>query len=184
VRKHTLSVARLMADIAILAVGLSAFAALGSRRDSGARVLGMVFALVLTVVTDRAFFGRRHRPFWLGFTVAGWLCAAMALTHLQETRVPLLKYGPPIVRARHDYVMQLIAARRAQMQGLNVVPPRVSEWYLLCSLFAELSLGLLLGGLFASAAGLLTAAVAFIARQENHLAKRSPQVASRRSEGP
>jgi MFS family permease len=173
-RKRSWSVARMMVDIAILAVGLTSFLALRSRQDgdnSGVGVLGFVLALVLTVVTDRALFGRRHRSFWLGFTAAAWLCAAMALSHLQQTRRYLLEYGPPVVRAREDFIRQHVAARLAELRGVAVAKPQVSEWYLLCSLLVELSLGLILGGLAASAGGLFTAAVAFIARQANHPAR-------------
>ena len=63
-----------MTDIAILAVGMTAMLALrtsGDMQDVGVGVLGMFLALILTLVTDRAFFGRKHRAFWVGFAVAG-----------------------------------------------------------------------------------------------------------------
>ncbi len=149
------SVARIMADIAILAVGMTALPALCLRRnDSGVGVLATVMALILTVVTDRALFGRRHRAFWLGFTAAGWLCAVMALSYLQETRRYLLKYGPPLVRAREDFQRQHIAVHMARQQGIELASPEVSEWYLLSSLFTELGLGLVFWGLVASLGGL------------------------------
>jgi hypothetical protein len=56
-------------------------------------VLGMLLALILTVVTDLALFDRRHRAFWVGFTVAGWVCAALALSYREEMRSHLLSYG-------------------------------------------------------------------------------------------
>lgn len=183
--KPTWSVARIMADIAILAVGLTALPALCSRRnDSGVGMLVMVLALILTLVTDRALFGRRHRAFWLGFTAAAWLCTALALSHLQETRRYLLKHGPPLVRGREDFQRQHIAVEVARLQGVNLVPPQVSEWYLLCSLFSELGLGLILGGLVASLGGLIAAAVAFLAHQVDHLAHRSRHVAAAGSADP
>jgi hypothetical protein len=176
-QKPILSVARLMADIAMVAVGLTAFRAVCSRRDDpGVGVLCMVLAVVTTVATDRALFGRRHRPFWLGFAAAGWLCAAMALFHVQDTRRYLLKYGPPVARARQDRQMQLILAQQAKLQGVALVTPPVSEWYLLCSLFVEVILGLFLGALVALAGGFFAAAVAVIARQADHLANRSHRI--------
>jgi hypothetical protein len=183
--KPAWSIARIMADIAILAVGLTALPALCSRpNDSGVGVLGTVLALILTLVTDRALFGRRHRAFRLGFTAAGWLCAALAMSHLQETRRYLLRYGPPIVRAREDFQRQHIAVYVARLQGIELVPPQVSEWNLLCSLFTELGLGLILGGLVASVGGLFAAAVAWIARQADHLVHQSRNVAVHGSADP
>jgi MFS family permease len=183
--KPTWSVARIMADIAILAVGLTALPALCSwRNDVGVGVLEMFLALILTLVTDRALFGRRHRAFWLGFTAAGWLCAALALAHLQETRRYLLEHGPPLVRAREDFQRQHIAVHMAELQGIKLVPPQLSEWYLLCSLFAELGLGLVLGSLVASAGGLFAAAVALVASQAGRLAHRSRHVAAHGSADP
>jgi hypothetical protein len=185
--KPTWSIARIMADIAVLAAGLATLSALRSRRnmnDLGAGILDMVLALILTIVTDRALFGRRHRPFWIGFTVAGWLCAVMTLSFLQETRRYLLKYGPPVVRAREDFRQQRVAADMAQLQGIVLVTPQVSEWYLLCSLLTELGLGLILGGLAASVGGLFAAAVASRARQADHLADRSRSVAAGASADP
>jgi hypothetical protein len=183
--KPAWSIARIMADIAILAVGLTALPALCSRRnDSGVGVLGLVLALILALVTDRALFGRRHRAFWLGFTATAWLCAALALSHLQETRRYLLKYGPPIARAREDFQRQHIEAHIARLQGVELVTPQVSEWNLLCSLFTELGLGLILGALVASLGGLFAAAVALLARQADHLAHRSRRVAAGGSADP
>jgi hypothetical protein len=181
-QKHTWSVARMMADIAILAVGLTSFLALRSRQDMndrGVRVLGLVLALVLTVVSDRALFGRRHRSFWLGFMAAGWMCSAMAMSHLHETRTYLLEFGPPVVRARQDFQWQHIEAR---LRGVAFTPP-VSEWYLLCSLVVEVSLGLILGGMVASVGGLFTTAMAIIARQASDRAHRSQRVAVRGNDG-
>ena len=117
--------ARIMADIAILAVGMTALPALCSRRnDSGVGILATVLALILTAATDRALFGKRHRAFWLGFTAAGWLCAAMALAHLQETRRYLLEHGPPLVRAREDFQRQHIAVHMARQQGVELASAR------------------------------------------------------------
>jgi hypothetical protein len=183
--KPAWSIARIMADIAILAVGLTALPALCSRpNDSGVGVLGTVLALILTLVTDRALFGRRHWAFWLGFTAAAWLCAAVALSHLEETRRYLLKYGPPIVRAREDFQRKHIEAHLARLQGVELATPEVSEWYLLCSLFTELGLGLVLGALVASLVGLFAAAVAWIARLVDHLAHQSRNVAAHGSADP
>jgi hypothetical protein len=183
--RPTWSVARIMADIAILAVGMTALPALCSRRnDSGVGILATVLALILTVATDRALFGKGHRGFWLGFTAAGWLCAVIALCYLQETRHYLLKYGPPLVRAREDFQRQHIAVHMARQQGVELAAPEVSEWYLLSSLFTELGLGLVSGGLVASLGGLFAAALAFLARQANHLAHRSRHVAAGGSADP
>jgi hypothetical protein len=183
--KPAWSIARIMADIAVLAVGLTALPALCSRpNDSGVGVLGTVLALILTLVTDRALFGGRHWAFWLGFAAAAWLCAALALSHLQETRRHLLKYGPPLVRAREDFQRQHIAAHMARLQGVELVTPEVSEWYLLSSLFTELGLGLVLGGLVASLGGLFAATVAWIARQADHLTHPSRSVGVQGSADP
>ena len=91
-------------------------------------VLGMLLAPILTVVTDRALFGRSHRAFWVGFTVAGWMCAALALSYRQEMRRHLLSYGPPIVRVREDFVRQRVAIHVAKLQGISLPDPQVSEW--------------------------------------------------------
>jgi hypothetical protein len=72
------SISRIMADIAFLAVGMTTLLALRSStdmQDAGLGVLGMFLALILTLVTDRAFFGRKHRAFWVGFAVSGWICS-------------------------------------------------------------------------------------------------------------
>jgi hypothetical protein len=166
--KHGWSIGRIMANIAILAVGMSTLLAVRASQDmqyTSVGVLGMLLALILTAVTDRALFGRRHRAFWVGFTVAGWMSAAMALSYRQEMRSYILKYGPPIVRAREDFVRQHVAIHVAQLQGISLPDPQVSEWYLLGSLLVELSLGLILGGLIASAVGFFLAAVAIRARR-------------------
>ena len=68
-----------------------------------------------------------------------------------------MEYGPLVVRARQDFQRQHAVARSAELRGVALVTPPASEWYLLCSLFVELGLGLLLGGLVASAGGLITA---------------------------
>jgi hypothetical protein len=165
------SIARLMAAIATLAVGLSVLQALRPRQDMtdpGLDALNLVLSLALTAATDRALFGRRHRAFWLGFTAAGWLCVALALTYLQETRNYLLRYGPPLVRAREDSQRAFAWAMHRRVSP----PPRPPEWYLLLSLIAELGLGLAMGTLAASAGGLFTVSVVFIARQASRLAQR------------
>src|SRR5262249_12812499 len=138
------------------------------RDDPLVSVLALVLTLILTVAADRALFGRRHRAFWLGFTATGWLCAAAALTFLQDTRRYLLRSGPPLVRAREDYQRQLVWA----MMGRTRSPQRPSEWYLLASLIAETGLGLALGVLAASAGGLFASTVPLLARQTARLAER------------
>ena len=145
-RKLAWSVARMMADIA--SPGRRPHVIPGSplareMDDPGVGVLGWVLALVLTFVTDRALFGRRHRSFWLGFTAAWWLCAAMALSHLQETRRYLLEYGPLVVRARQDFQRQHAVARSAELRGLPWLrhqcpsgiccAPCSSNWASVCS---------------------------------------------------
>ena len=72
----------------------------------------------------------------------------------------ILKNGPPIVRAREDFLRQHVAIHVVRLQGISLPDPQVSEWYLLCSLLVELSLGLILGALIASAVGFFLAAVA------------------------
>jgi hypothetical protein len=166
-RKRGWSIGRIMADIAFLAVGMTtmlAFRASKDMQDTGVGVLGVFLALILTLVTDRAFFGRKHRAFWVGFAVAGWICSVITLSYRQEARHYLLKYGPPIVRAREDFVRQHVAVYRAQLQGITLADPQFSEWYLLSSLLSEVGLGLVLGGSIASVVGLFAAA-AFRARQ-------------------
>jgi hypothetical protein len=160
-----------MAALATFAVGLSVLQALAPRQgltDPGPVVLNFVLSLALTAATVRAVFGRRHRVFWLGFTVAGWLCVALALTYLQETRSYLLRHGPPLVRARDVHRNATVWARHRRVAP----PPRPPEWYLLASLTAELGLGLALGTLAALAVGLFTVSVGHIARQASRLAQR------------
>jgi hypothetical protein len=65
-RKRGWSIGRIMADIAILAVGMTTLLAFRASKDmeyASVGVLGMLLALVLTLVTDRAFFGRKNRAF-------------------------------------------------------------------------------------------------------------------------
>jgi hypothetical protein len=88
----------------------------------------------------------------------------------------VLKYGPPIVRAREDFVRQRVAIHVAQLQGISLPDPQVSEWYLLGSLLAELSRGLILGGLVASVVGFSLAAVAFRARRASDVVDPSRRV--------
>jgi hypothetical protein len=165
-----------MTGIATFAIGLAALLALRPRQDMtdpGMFALLMVLALVLTAGVNLVLFGRRRRDFWLGFTLAGWLGVAMALTYYQETRSYILKYGPPLVRARDVLRQQHAAAAQAQLVGVNLVTSRVSEWYLLLSLIAETGLTLALGMLVASAGGLFAATVAFVARWAARLAQQS-----------
>src|SRR5262249_19713550 len=64
------SVARMMSGIAVLAVGLAVLLALRPAPLVGDGLIGIlcfVIAAVLTAATDRAFFARTHRAFWLGF---------------------------------------------------------------------------------------------------------------------
>jgi hypothetical protein len=161
-----------MSDIALLAVGLAVAQALAPRRDAiDAGVAA--FVLVLTATADRALFGGRHRPFWLGFTAAGWLVVAAALTYHQETRGFVLRHGPPVVRAREDLQRQHAALAHAQALGLSPAPPlRVSEWYLLGSFLAEMGLRLAAGVLAASVGGLFASAVAALARWAGRQARR------------
>jgi hypothetical protein len=160
-----------MTAIATLAVGLSVLQALGPRQgrtDPGLATLILVLTLVLTAAADRALFGWRHRAFWFGFTVAGWVCAALALTYLQETRRYLLRYGPPLVRAREVYRAAIAWA----MQRRVPRPPRPPEWYPLASLITEVGLALAMGILAACAGGLFAVSVVLIARQASRQAQR------------
>ena len=87
-RRDHWSVGRMMVATAILAVGMAGLFALRSRHDMddpGVGVLAIFLALILTVVTDEALFGQRHRAFWLGFTFVGWLCAAIVLARHEDT---------------------------------------------------------------------------------------------------
>jgi hypothetical protein len=175
------SIARLMAATALLALGLTALLALRTPRmrdDPGVGVLALVLALVLTAAADRAMFGRGRRAFWLGFATTGWLCAAVALSSLQETRGYLLRYGPPLVRARYEFQQQQFRVERSRERGIELVEPRASEWYFLSSLVAETSLGLTLGGLIASTGGLLAASAAFVARLASRPVQQSRFVAA------
>jgi hypothetical protein len=181
------SVGRLMAAVAILAVGLTALLAVcvpQERGDPGMGVLALVVSVLLTVAADRAIFGRRRKGFWLGFTAAGWLCAAGALTYHQESRGYLLRYGPPVARLREDYRRQLAMAAMARENGEDVLVPRPSEWSLLQSLLTETGLGLMVGGLVATAGGLCVAGVAFVARQADRLLAARPGVPYRRGDRP
>jgi hypothetical protein len=160
-----------MTAIATLAVGLSVLQALGPRRggvDLGLGILILALTLVLTAAADRVWFGRRYRAFWLGFTAAGWLCAALTLTYLQETRRYLLRYGPPLVRERDVYRAATVWA----MQRRAPLPPRPPEWYLLASLLTEVGLALGMGTLAAFAGGLFAVSMVFIARQASRQARR------------
>src|ERR1700678_3855404 len=88
-RNRRWSVSRITAAVAILAVGLTALLSLRSRQDMddpGVVVLAMFLAFILTVATYRALFGQRHRAFWLGFTVVGWICAGASVSFLQDAR--------------------------------------------------------------------------------------------------
>ena len=146
--RSALSVSRLMIGTAALAVGLATLLPLRPhmvRDDPGVAALAAVMALVLAAGADRAAFGRGHRSFWIGFTAAGWLCAATSLVQLRAVRDVILKHGPPIVRAREAFILERIAAQRAQLLGVEMAMPEVSEWRLLMSLAAESGLGLALG---------------------------------------
>jgi hypothetical protein len=165
-----------MAGIAIFSVSLASLLALRPNRvidDPGVGVLTLLLALILTIGADRALFGRKSRAFWIGFTATGWLCAAVTLINLHEARGFVLKYGPPVVRARQIFVQQHIAAREAEMRGVYLATPQVSEWYLLGSLLTETGLGLALGVLAASSGGLLAVSMALIGRRARLLARGS-----------
>jgi hypothetical protein len=167
--RRSWSLARLTAAIAILCVSLAALLALRPHRvidDPGVGVLAVALALVLTTAADRALFGGRSRAFWIGFTATGWLCAATTLINLHEVRGFILKYGPPVVRARQVYVQQRVAAEVAELRGVYLATPQVSEWYLLGSLLTETGVGFALGVLAASSGGLLAVSVAVIAGRE------------------
>jgi hypothetical protein len=170
-RRRRWSIARLMAAIATLAVSLSVLQVLRPRRGMtgpGLITLILVLTLVLTAAADRALFGRRYRAFWLGFTAAGWLSAAWVLTYHQEASRYLLRYGPPLVRARDDHRIATTWALHRRVPP----PPREPEWYLRASLIAEWGLGLAMGTLAAMAGGLFAVSVVLIARQASRLAQR------------
>ena len=168
--------ARLMAGVAILSVSLAALLALRPHQvmdDPGVGVLTLLLALILTIGADRALFGRKSRSFWIGFTATGWLCAAVTLFNLHEARGFILKYGPQVVRARQVLVQQHVAARAAELRGVYLETPQVSEWYLLGYLLTETGLGLALGVLVAASGGLLAVSLAVIARRARLLARGS-----------
>jgi hypothetical protein len=170
------SIVRLMAAIAILSVSLAALIALRAQRvigDPGVGVLTLALALVLTSAADRALFSRKSRAFWIGFTATGWLCAAATLINLHEARRFILKFGPPVVRARQVLVQQHLAAEAAELRGVYLETPQVSEWYLLGSLLTETGLGLALGVLAAASGGLLAISLAVIAGRARLLARGS-----------
>jgi hypothetical protein len=170
-RRRSWSIARLMTAIATLAVGLSVLQALSTRQgrtDPGLAALIFLLTLVLTAAADRALFGRRNRAFWLGFAVAAWLCVALGLSYLQETRRYLLRYGPPLVRARDDYRIATAWAMHRRV----TLPPRPPEWYLLVSLITEVGLAVAVGTLAAFAGGLFSVSVMLIARQASRQAQR------------
>jgi hypothetical protein len=165
-----------MAGIGILSVSLAALLSLRPHRvidDPGIGVLALLLALILTIGADRALFGRKSRAFWIGFMATGWLCAAVTLTNLHEARGFILKYGPPVVRARQDFVQQHVAAREAELRGVYLATPQVSEWYLLGSLLTETSLGLALGVLAAASGGLFAVSIGVIGRRARLLARGS-----------
>jgi len=170
------SVARVMSGIAVLAVGLAVMLALRPAPLVGDALIGILsflMAVVLAAATDRALFARVRRAFWLGFAATAWLCAALSMTYLDETRRYILDYGPPVVRARQVFIQQILAAHRAQVMGMPVgSPPRISEWYLLASALTETAIGLSLGILAAVLGGLLVAAVARLASRIGSLAQR------------
>jgi hypothetical protein len=172
--RHAWSIRRTMVAIAILAVGMAGLLALRPRHladDAGVAVLTIVLAMILTILTvgaELALRGQGHRAFWLGFTVTGWLCAVTALIYLQDTRRILLRHGPSLVRAREEYQRQFMFAT---MRG-TPPPARMSESYLLASLFAELGFGLVLGVLASSAGGLVAAGVALIGWHAPRAARR------------
>ena len=168
------SLARLMAGIAILSVSLAALLALRPHEvinDPGVGVLTLLLTVILTIGGDRALFGRKSRAFWIGFTATGWLCAAATLIHLHEVRGFILKNGPPVVRARQVFIQQHIAAREAELRGVYLATPHVSEWSLIGSLLTETGLGFALGVLAASSGGLLGVSVVVIARRARLLAR-------------
>jgi hypothetical protein len=163
-----------MAGIGILAVSLAALLSLRPHRvidDPGVGVLTLPLALILTIGADRVLFGRKSRAFWIGFTTTGWLCAAVTLINLPEARGFILKYGPPVVRARQDFIQQHVAARDAESRGVYLATPQVSEWYLLGSLLTETGLGLALGVLAAASGGLIAVSIAVIGRRARLLAR-------------
>jgi hypothetical protein len=153
-----------MLDVAVLAVGLALLLTLRPgplANDVMIGVLGFLVACVLAVAADRALFARARRAFWLGFAATAWLCAALAMAQLYQVRRYLLEYGPPVVRARQEFIRRIAQAHMAQAQGLSATSPaRVPEWYLLASALTETALGLSLGLLVAVVGGLLAALVA------------------------
>ena len=166
-RRPTWSVAQLMSGIAIFSVSMAALLAILPSRvidDPGVRVLTVPLALVLTIGADRAFFAR-SRAFWLGFTAAGWLIAIAALVNLQETRRIILKYGPPLVRAREEFVRQHMLYQRAQTAGVDLPFPDTPGINLFGSMLAETGIGIAVGILAASVSGLLAVLMMLIVRR-------------------
>jgi hypothetical protein len=93
--------------------------------------------------------------------------------NLPEARGFILEYGPPVVRARQEFVQQHVAAREAELRGVYLATPPMSEWYLLGSLLTETGIGLALGVLAAAAGGLFAASIAVIGRRARLLARGS-----------
>jgi hypothetical protein len=165
-----------MAGIASLSARLASLLALrphGVIDDPGVGMLSLSVALILTTGANRAWFGRKPRLFWIGFTATGWLCATATLINLHDARGFILKCGPPVVRAGQVFVQQRVAAEAPELRGVYLGTSEVSERYLPGSLLTETGLGLALGGLAAASGGLLTVSLAVIARRSRLLARGS-----------
>jgi hypothetical protein len=68
---------------------------------------------------------------------------------------------------------QHVAAREAELRGVYLATPQVSEWYLLGSLLTETGLGLALGLLTVASGGLFAVSTAVIGRRARLLARGS-----------
>jgi hypothetical protein len=171
-----LSMARVMSDIAVLAVALAVMLALRPTPLVGDALIGILcflIAIVLASAADRAFFAGRHRAFWFGFALTIWLCATFCMTFFNETRRYILDYGPPVVRARRERIKQIALVQMAEARGMPAVTPLpVSEWYLLASALAETGIGISLGIIVAALGGLVVTIVAQVVSRIGSLAER------------
>ena len=192
------SVARLMVDIAILAIGLNAAITFAPPR--GPIDLAVpALALALTVGADRVVFGRGRRVFWLGFTVTGWLVIAAAWTFEREIQDFIRGRAPSLIRVRDEYVTQRSVPLHPIMRRMDAAEhaagpeARDALWseyqerydevmrqpeirrlraYASWSVAAELAARLALGLLAATAGGLFAVSVRLIARRGHWLAER------------
>ncbi len=169
------SVARLMICVGALAVALGtllSFRPAYVGRDPSIGLVVLILASILAIAVDQAFTYRRPRAFWIGFAATGWICSAAALFYLPRTRDLLVEHGPPIVGARREFVLQRFQERLDRQAGVVRVVPPVSELRLLCSMLAEVGLGLGVGILAASIGGVFAFGAAAMASR-NAAADRS-----------